>query len=451
MKYTSIFLSITLIFVLSSVVRCSARVTYSTINEFPLPGDNIPVADPDGILSESDRQSLVETIQILCQDLILHIHCSGDLNGEDDYGDQSTEYRVPVQVAVAIVDRLNTETAHSDEDVGRLVRKFATNLHDKWGIGQQTELGGTGVLVLLDVRDRFIFISRGGALDSILTDDRLEGIISEMSSPLKQAKYNDGLLQAVESIAQYVQQGEPTFQDHFAQATPHFGLFVAFVAISMFVAEWKRTRNRREYARVRSQLTEMDQARAEALRGNFQPQTTCSICLEKIQSDTVGSDGQPIKLLRCGHIFDETCWSEWVLSGRGALTKCPVCRMDVGSNAESTVEGTVENGQGNNRVNSSIISTAPGADIDENDREQAMIQHQQERNFRLVRLSILHPGYLSTEQVTRYSSPTYNDRMASGRSFKESDPIRIEHNKSQSDSFSGFGGGLSSGGVGRRF
>jgi len=44
----------------------------------------------------------------------------------------------------------------------------------------------------------------------------------------------------------------------------------------------------------------------------------------------VGADGKRIKLLRCGHIFCETCWQSWVHSGCGNPCNCPVCRQDIG-------------------------------------------------------------------------------------------------------------------------
>jgi Prokaryotic RING finger family 4 len=44
-----------------------------------------------------------------------------------------------------------------------------------------------------------------------------------------------------------------------------------------------------------------------------------------------GADGRKIKLLRCGHMFCETCWRSWVHSTAcGSPCSCPVCRQDVG-------------------------------------------------------------------------------------------------------------------------
>ena len=44
----------------------------------------------------------------------------------------------------------------------------------------------------------------------------------------------------------------------------------------------------------------------------------------------IGTDEEPVKMLRCGHIFDSSCWSMWVDSGSGNTWVCPVCRQDVG-------------------------------------------------------------------------------------------------------------------------
>jgi Zinc finger, C3HC4 type (RING finger) len=54
-------------------------------------------------------------------------------------------------------------------------------------------------------------------------------------------------------------------------------------------------------------------------------------CLDEYGIPRRGADGKKIKLLRCGHIFCETCWKSWVHSSAcGSPCNCPVCRQDVG-------------------------------------------------------------------------------------------------------------------------
>jgi hypothetical protein len=48
-----------------------------------------------------------------------------------------------------------------------------------------------------------------------------------------------------------------------------------------------------------------------------------------------GMDRKKIKLLRCGHIFCESCWKGWVHSGNGNPCICPVCRQDVGKTSKN--------------------------------------------------------------------------------------------------------------------
>ena len=47
-----------------------------------------------------------------------------------------------------------------------------------------------------------------------------------------------------------------------------------------------------------------------------------------------GSDNLPLKLLRCGHTLDQTCWKHWVDSsvsnGNGNHLECPICRQEIG-------------------------------------------------------------------------------------------------------------------------
>jgi hypothetical protein len=48
----------------------------------------------------------------------------------------------------------------------------------------------------------------------------------------------------------------------------------------------------------------------------------------------LGPDRRNVKMLRCGHIFCDSCWKHWVHSGQGNPCICPVCRQDVGKSSK---------------------------------------------------------------------------------------------------------------------
>jgi Zinc finger, C3HC4 type (RING finger) len=159
---------------------------------------------------------------------------------------------------------------------------------------------------------------------------------------------------------------------------------------AIFQLQWGEYRDRRkrwQYAEQRSKLTWVERQKAQQLQKEFRTRC-CPICLEnfdygedvvkssespnssfpqdndKDQENLVsrmghfessanslvsilgdsrkgsvdefgiprrGADNKRIKLLRCGHIFCETCWKSWVHSSAcGSPCNCPVCRQDVG-------------------------------------------------------------------------------------------------------------------------
>ena len=123
-------------------------------------------------------------------------------------------------------------------------------------------------------------------------------------------------------------------------------------------------------------LSEIEYNRAEELRQKYHVQDSCPICLERftkgspttttttthtgncrmnnddiINDDTVyrlhsppllypyGSDHQPITLLRCGHVYDTSCWSKWMIhhyhqnqqnqQPHPSKLKCLICQQPV--------------------------------------------------------------------------------------------------------------------------
>lgn len=418
------------------------------------PGEIRPPAlgvwDVDHVLSTTDRTDL----ENLLQDSNICLQESTD--------DASETTNCPrIQISVAIVDHIDAACFPTSEDLQHQTEKFARDLHDNWGVGQKTQDGDTGVLVFIALQERSLFISRGNALDDLLNDDRIDKILDHMRQDLKQAQYLRGIAVAVDDIVHFVKKGEPNWKETFLSIENLFvvGWFSIFI-YRVFATALLRRRER-AYAQAASHLTEIDRAQAEALHGRYENKS-CPICLEDFQSSQNGSDGKPIKLLRCGHAFDETCWAEWISTGQGNITKCPICKMDVGhshtmdavappSNQSPQVEQSDHSNPDEEHDESSPLAEVTTRNVQQPGRE--LRRFQQERNFRLVRLQHRFPEYISRSDVLRWSSPTQNGSLVRDPTFSRHEPRPpVQNQRSQRGLVadrtprSTFGGGQSSGG-----
>jgi len=324
----------------------------------------------------------------------------------DDYSNESVwwsgkgrsnEVRAaPIQIAVAMVKKINlqevfpSDAYYSFEDDENIVNKaaqyFARYLHDEWAVGS-AECGQTGILIFISVMDRVCFISTGAAVMPILPWWRLERVITNMKPDLRNKDYNAAILHAINMIAFLLEDGPPTLSDRVEDFLERFGVVIGFALFTFLFASWGEYRDRRKrwvYTEARSRLTQKEVARAKMLQKEYHI-NVCPICLEEFPRPTtpllkpdptksndklspppsekpydlkseesviaeVGSDGQPIKLLRCGHVFCECCWKCWVNSGQGNPCMCPVCRRDVGRklsqrNIASSVQDTTRTSQ----------------------------------------------------------------------------------------------------------
>jgi uncharacterized membrane protein YgcG len=344
-------------------------------------------------------------------------------------------------------------------------QEFAQFLHNDWGVGIDTPCGGTGILIFLSDKDRTIYISRGKALESVLTDRRLDQTIRHMKPLLQQRLYGDAITNAIREIDYFIRLGEPQLKERINDwVTAYLGLvwFAALVGFA-FRAIRKESERRRIYAQVTSHLDDLDRARAEALQGRFLA-VSCPICLESFKSEEdtarpkTGSDGLPLKLLRCGHVFDETCWSEWVNSGQGNVCKCPICKQDVGGEREVSLhsDSTLTRRAVDSQNDGDNDSQHDGSSQEET---RILRQYNRERNFRLVRLGNRYPQFIRQQQIQRWTQSTYDGSLARDPSFVNSDPHRHattgggskSGTRSSSSGSSGFGGGSSGGGRGGRW
>jgi len=370
----------------------------------------------------------------------------------------------------------------------RAAEAFTRGLHDIWGVGETLSCGGTGVLLFVSDLDRTVYISRGDALQHVLTDRRIDRVITNMKPLLQRQKYKDAVLGALDDIAHLIHKGEPQFAERVQDfLITHSGLlWVGAIFAFVFYQAWNRRAAQSEYAAAAAHLDEIERARAEALQGHFQIES-CPICLKKFPvmergsetyRPTLGSDGLPLKLLRCGHSFDETCWNEWVNTGRGQIGRCPICQQSVGRDTahapDSAVTEQLDVAEEVDQqrlidplTNDGPANMDPDQELDDEIvRRRTLQRYQHERNFRLARLGARFPRYITQQQIQRWTSSTYNGPLARDPSFVERDPQNTkESNNSRgksstrsgssssggSHSRSSFGGGTSGGGRGGRW
>lgn len=427
------------------------------------------ICDPDGLFGAKDKANLGDKIQTFeLMNSLPSCHHGNKAKGDE---------KLPLQLAVAVVRKMdlsNYWASGRDE----AARDMAMGIHDDWGVGSDTACGGTGILIFLSVVDRAIFISTGSAVQNVLTDGRLDNVIAQMGDLLRRKEYGDAVMRGIDEIEIYAKQGAPSNLPFFLLG----GGIGSFIIYSIY----NDRREKKKYAEARSQLSKLDKDRALALQGQYEC-NSCAICLADFASPTsrdgemsplkgsdhgsatndgkfidnaspanstsgdatknlptIGSDGRPLKLLRCGHAFDMTCWEEWIGSGHGDPRKCPICKQDVGGSPPPTPSAPPVESQSHNRQNlgsnTYMMFGQPNYEMFE-----------LERTFRLGRLSARYPRYVRHSDVERWTQRGYDGFMTNDPTFVRNDPDQQRPSGSGSrrpGGGSSFGGGHSSGGRG---
>jgi Zinc finger, C3HC4 type (RING finger) len=238
--------------------------------------------------------------------------------------------------------------------------------------------------------------------------------------------------------------GPPTMNDRLRDFFARFGVVIAFAVFTFFFGAWGEYRDRRkrwQYAESRSKLSGVEKEKARLLQREFKT-SACPICLESFDSsedfkvedklsDTHrvflggnlkrvdsygiplhGCDRKRIKLLRCGHIFCESCWKGWVHSGHGNPCICPVCRQDVGKSSKIS-----------KKRNQRSASTAQSAAL--------LLERDVSDNSVISSAGVAHPSY-NTMSASR--GPDIAGRLAVA-SGSDSETNRSESSRTATPSF----------------
>jgi hypothetical protein len=174
-----------------------------------------------------------------------------------------------------------------------------------------------------------------------------------MKDDMRSGDYFQAISSAINNIAQLLDEGPPTVSEKTVDFLRRFGVVLLFSSITFFLAicgEYRDRKKRYEEAEFLSEMDGVERDKARILQREFKTDS-CPICLESFHNvkdgtskglergmtrvdsygiPIKGNDGKDLKILRCGHIFDYTCWRCWITSSScGDPGICPVCRANI--------------------------------------------------------------------------------------------------------------------------
>lgn len=457
------------------------------------------VCDPDGVLTLEGANMVEGAIQKIetGEEPYARMRC-GEL-GLRGY-----------QVAVAVMQKMDTKKQHGD--AAAAAQAFAKQLHDSWGVGHAE--CHNGVLLLVSVSDRQIYISTGAGAKHALPQHVLAAVTDNMKPALRQQQYDDALLGGVVDIGLALAGQE--LPDHGDGSDEGWGIFSFFALLVGGVfgwGWWSSRKQQRRYLTCKQKLESIKAAQESIRRGAYVA-TSCPICLEdfdasgasaptaaaaaagaaaaaregaagasssrgaedatavsaanedeallggggsgssKEGSSKSGKGGaaevkklprKPL-VLHCGHTFCEPCISHWCEK----QTTCPVCRKDIREGGDD------DGNDGSSGGNPGSSDRCSGVDDGQGLGRRADLQRDMwlpEMGFRLRRLRLLYPDYVTTDMVRQWEDDVQQERAlstAAMRSFETRDPGRrseLEH-AGRSGASTSFGGGSSFGGGG---
>lgn len=226
----------------------------------------------------------------------------------------------PANIRQALSDPLSSigvVVVHQIMNLGKADNEMdaAQILSEQYYEQRDTKDSFQGILIFLSVQNQVVYISQGSEHAKLrLTFDEMKEVIRDMKQFLLQRQYDEAVLAGIHSIQTILQAKRLSVE------LTHLGYFSAVIIMLVACREWND--QKRRSATLQYELTAKERKKALELQKQFQDKE-CPICLQDF-------GGRRKKLLRCGHVFDESCWREWVSSSRGRrCDQCPVCRDTV--------------------------------------------------------------------------------------------------------------------------
>ncbi|WIA12293.1 hypothetical protein OEZ85_012349 [Tetradesmus obliquus] len=179
------------------------------------------------------------------------------------------------QVAVALMHKMD-HAKHADK--AATTQAFAKALHDAWGVGNPE--CQNGLLLLMAISDRQVYISSGRGVKAVVSDAQLSTVLDNIKPALKHERYADAVLEAVQQLGLLVSGQTPDKPG--IDSDDGWGIFAFFCMIVTAVSGWAwftQDREKKRFKRCASKLDAIKRDQA-AIRSRQYAATSCPICLE---------------------------------------------------------------------------------------------------------------------------------------------------------------------------
>eukprot|EP00276_Gloeochaete_wittrockiana_P003057 CAMPEP_0184661120 /NCGR_PEP_ID=MMETSP0308-20130426/37065_1 /TAXON_ID=38269 /ORGANISM="Gloeochaete witrockiana, Strain SAG 46.84" /LENGTH=337 /DNA_ID=CAMNT_0027102215 /DNA_START=154 /DNA_END=1167 /DNA_ORIENTATION=+ len=289
---------------------------------------------------------------------------------------------------------------------------IAKGIHDSWGVGCRKH--NTGVLVLLSVEDRQVFISTGSGILPYISDLLVDRIIAEAKPVLKRGDFDRASLHIVGRVVDALKTDRRAAPEQVEDKINSVAVIMvaAFFGICglVYFVDRRQSKRRKHVEKV---LTELQSLRTSPEFNN----TVCPICLENFPKNR-----SAVTVLSCGHSFDRPCIGEWLRDN----TSCPVCRREIGTASAVPV----------NNIPSTSAAYPRVAPVYARTNDEFFHE-------RLCRLQTRYP-----DLIDAYCISTFWRNLSPGECYRPSLHVAPASSSSLGGSSSSWGGGSSSGGGG---
>ncbi|MGN0754436.1 MAG: TPM domain-containing protein [Aristaeellaceae bacterium] len=138
------------------------------------------------------------------------------------------------QVDIVVLTTRDVPTDYS-EDMWR-VRDYADDFYDNGGYGMGKD--NSGMLILLDMNNRVIWLSTGGVMIDYITDSREESIIDAGYDDLRRGNYGQAIIASLNQVSRYMDKGreEGTFRYDEVTGERLSGIYNALTSGEILVA-----------------------------------------------------------------------------------------------------------------------------------------------------------------------------------------------------------------------